>query len=61
MGERRGAEIILAMGGTHGVGVGGGEEGEVEEEGEKEGGELLRLWFCLLTEKLKDEEKAAGG
>ena len=43
------------MGGTHGVGVGGGEEGEKEE-----GGELLRLWFCLLTEKLKDEEKAAG-
>ena len=56
MGERRGAEIILAMGGTHGVGVGGGEEGEVEEEG----GELLRLWFCLLTEKLKDEEKVTG-
>ena len=59
--------MILAMGGTHGVGVGGGEEGEkeegeVEEEGEKEegGGELLRLWFCLLTEKLKDEEKVAG-
>ena len=58
--------MILAMGGTHGVGVGGGEEGEVEEEEEKEegeeegGGELLRLWFCLLTEKLKDEEKAAG-
>ena len=52
--------MILAMGGTHGVGVGGGEEGEVEEEGEKEEGRELRLWFCLLTEKLKDEEKAAG-
>ena len=52
--------MILAMGGTHGVGVGGGEEGEVEEEGEKEEGGELRLWFCLLTEKLKDEEKAAG-
>ena len=57
--------MILAMGGTHGVGVGGG-EGEAEEEGEneegekEEGGELLRLWFCLLTEKLKDEEKVAG-
>ena len=49
------------MGGTHGVGVGGGEEGEVKEGGEKEEGvKLLRLWFCLLTEKLKDEEKAAG-
>ena len=53
------------MGGTHGVGVGGGEgeaEEEVEnEEGEKEeGGGLLRLGFCLLTEKLKDEEKVAG-
>ena len=46
--------MILAMGGTHGVGVGGGEEGEKEE------GRELRLWFCLLTEKLKDEEKAAG-